>query len=574
MNVLNLNKSCVFVSLIYFVVSILLMYFSYPHEDALILFRYAENFALSGDIAFNLNGERTEGATDFLWFLILSIFSFFGINVMLAAIFINSISLFFLLNIIKKYFLNNENIITIITLFFIFLNIGPIVGSSLYGFSTLFFITLGFCCYLSSLNKNFYSWTIFSISLCLTRPEGVIIFLPTIFIIYFLCTTEEKTSFNKSLLVIIFFGLVYFLWRYYYFKNFLPLPLIVKSLGGETSIRRMGAVGIQIFNTLLITMVLIFIYSSFKNYRKMIFNNKYLYLFLLTILIWIVYLFFLSRGFLSQNIFDRYFASFYFIVFIAFLYAFTYLNKFEKFIFLIILFVSSLDSSNLTTRILTEDKLRITNATYKIYSDFSKNSGMGNHPLVKIGKTLNDKKLTIMLTEAGAIPYLNKKSKIYDLIGLNSNIFSKRPVNCNDIKEISPDIIEIDVGPLNWGSLKKPSDLSSFNWTELVKNENFNECGFHLKSDIYDNFVNTEDSKLIANYKKSRKDNHYNATVWIAPSNVVFCLFKNSDYEKIFLNKNGDQIYFVKKDKNFSFLNKSCNINKSGYFKDLLDNNI
>ena len=165
---------------------------------------------------------------------------------------------------------------------------------------------------------------------------------------------------------------------------------------------------------------------------------------------------------MSQNIFDRYFASFYFITFIIFLYVFSYLNKIEKIFVLVILIISSLDSSNLATRILTEDKFKFTNPTYKVFNDFSKTGGMGDHPLVKIGKSLSDKKLNIMLTEAGAIPYLSRKSNIYDLIGLNSNTFSKRPVNCDDINKISPDIIEIDVGPLNFGNLKKPKNLSEY----------------------------------------------------------------------------------------------------------------
>lgn len=565
----NLTKSSLIFGSIYFLTSVLLMFFTYPHEDALILFRYVENFTLSGDIVFNLNSEKVEGATDFLWFLILSILNFFGVNVMLAAILVNSISLLFLLNMIQKYFLKEENLVIIIILFFIFLNIGPIFGSSLYGFSSIFFITLGFCCYVSSVKKNFITWAIFSILLCLTRPEGVLIFLPTIFIIYFLCSSHEKLTFYKSFFVITLVGLCYFLWRYYYFENFLPLPLIVKSLGGETSIRRMGAVGIQIINSLLLTVIFSIIYSFVKNYKKIIIYNKYLIPFLFTVIIWFIYLFFLSRGFLSQNIFDRYFASFYFIIFVIFLYIFSYLNKIEKIFILIILIISSLDSSNVTTRILTEDKFKFTNPTYKVFNDFSKTGGMGDHPLVKIGKSLSDKKLNIMLTEAGAIPYLSKKSNIIDLIGLNSNTFAKRPVNCDDINKISPEIIEIDVGPLNWGTFEKPENLSSFNWTGLVDDKNFKNCGLHLKSDIFDKFASIKNTKLIEKYKKTKKDNHYNATVWTAPSNVIFCLFNNDNYEQVFVNKKSDQIYFLKKGNNLSFIEKSCDIKKKGYLTDL-----
>ena len=53
----------------------------------------------------------------------------------------------------------------------------------LFGFSSIFFIYCGFACYLSSFNKKFISWIIYSIIFCLTRPEGVFLFLPTILII-------------------------------------------------------------------------------------------------------------------------------------------------------------------------------------------------------------------------------------------------------------------------------------------------------------------------------------------------------------------------------------------------------
>ena len=51
-----------------------------PAEDASILFRYSENLIDTGIISYNTNGEPTEGATDFLWMIFLSVFYFFGLN--------------------------------------------------------------------------------------------------------------------------------------------------------------------------------------------------------------------------------------------------------------------------------------------------------------------------------------------------------------------------------------------------------------------------------------------------------------------------------------------------------------
>ena len=143
--------------------SFYMMVVSYPHEDALILFRYVENFSHNYEIAFNLDGEKTEGATDFLWFYILSILNLFGVNVVVSSIFINSFSLLVIIKTIKKNIILSKNLAYYPFFIFLLLNIGSICLSSLYGFSTLFFLSLGFLCYVSILNKSYINWTIFSI---------------------------------------------------------------------------------------------------------------------------------------------------------------------------------------------------------------------------------------------------------------------------------------------------------------------------------------------------------------------------------------------------------------------------
>ena len=70
----KLESLFIFFTLILFTVSICVGIYSYPQEDALILYRYVFNLVETGEITFNLYGERTEGATDFLWMIFLSIF--------------------------------------------------------------------------------------------------------------------------------------------------------------------------------------------------------------------------------------------------------------------------------------------------------------------------------------------------------------------------------------------------------------------------------------------------------------------------------------------------------------------
>lgn len=541
--------------------SFYLMFTNYPSEDALILFRYVENFSFNYEIAFNLNGEKTEGATDFLWFLILSIFNLFGINVVVSSIIINSFSLLIIIKFIKKYLVKNNNLIYYLFFIFLLLNIGSICLSSLYGFSTLFFLCLGLLCYSSLLNKSYFNWTVFSILFCLTRPEGVLIFIPTILVLFFQTKKKEREKFFGSFLIISFVGLIYFLWRYYYFSNLLPLPLVVKNIGGETSLMRFFGITLQILNIFIFTLILLCIYCLIKYYKKIFKNKQLIYSLIIIYFFWLIYLFILSTGYLSQNIFDRFYATFHFFIFLNSLYLFYFLNSKEKKIAAIILLLASLNSNNLISKFLGKENLIRKSTLNNIVTNF--NTPKSSYNLVNVGKTLKDKSLKIMLTEAGAIPYISKKSMIFDIAGLNNNTFSTRPVNCNDLENISPDIIEIDVSSL------EQFDIKRFRETNPV-----NFCGFYNKEQLFNEYVNTNQIKIIKEYKRKKSNNETNATVNVAPNNIIYCLMKNKNYSLVFNNKiKSDQLYFLKNQEDISIKN-SCNIKKSGYLFDLINKKI
>lgn len=546
---------------IFIFLSFYLMFTTYPSEDALILFRYVENFSFNYEIAFNLDGEKTEGATDFLWFLILSIFNLFGINVVVSSIIINSFSLLIIIKFIKKYLVKNNDLIYYLFFIFLLLNIGSICLSSLYGFSTLFFLCLGLLCYSSLLNKSYFNWTVFSILFCLTRPEGVLIFIPTILVFFFQTKKKETKKFFGSFLIISFVGLIYFLWRYYYFSNLLPLPLVVKNIGGETSLMRYFGIILQILNIFIFTLILLCIYCLIKYYKKIFKNKKLINSLIIIYFFWLIYLFILSTGYLSQNIFDRFYATFHFFIFLNSLYLFYFLNSKEKKVAAIILLLASLNSSNLISKFLGKENLIRKSTLNNIVTNF--NISKSTYNLVNVGKTLKDKSLKIMLTEAGAIPYISKKSKIFDIAGLNNNTFSTRPVNCNDLENISPDIIEIDISSL------EQFDIQRFRETDPV-----NFCGFYNKEQLFNEYVNTNKIKIIKEYKRKKSNNETNATVNVAPNNIIYCLMKNKNYSLVFNNKiKSDQLYFLKNQEHISIKN-SCNIKKSGYLFDLINKKI
>ncbi len=77
--------------LVYLGAGIIFLERGHPHEDAFILFRYAENLAEGHGIVFNPGGPRTEGATDFLWLLMLAGLVKLGIDVAVGAVILNAV---------------------------------------------------------------------------------------------------------------------------------------------------------------------------------------------------------------------------------------------------------------------------------------------------------------------------------------------------------------------------------------------------------------------------------------------------------------------------------------------------
>ena len=556
---LNHNFLILLSSLIYALLSIIFSYYSYPQEDALILFRYANNLAESGMITFNLYGELAEGGTDFLWLVILAIFKSLGIDTFVSTIIFSSISLAIISKIIIEEIAPNKNNYFYILILIIFLNIGQIVGASILGFSTLIFCTIGLLLYKYAYHQNMKAWVFLSIIFCLFRPEAVIFFIPTIFMVF---QKDNIKSFLTHLLIIVIVGAAYFIWRYLYFSELLPLPLMVKQIGGELSLQRLFATISMFTSTLTISLVIpILIYIV--QYRKEFFSlkNKNLYFFSIILIFAFLYIFSISTGYSSQNIFFRYFAPIYFIIFIMSVYSLSKIGSKLLIFSLILLTFGSIDNSNLINRILDIENRKISHPTYRaIYREFTEKS-FRNHPLVQMGNSLGaikNNKFTIMLTEAGAIPYLSN-SKVIDMAGLNTKEYAKNPVTCEDFNNIKPDLIEIDVGI-----------VSQFNYKAIVENESIPSCGFIDKDYLYedDNVLDKDLLFLIDTYHNDLYDeNHLNATVRVAAFNTLFCMKDNELYDEVFINKKSDQIFFLNSSNNIkNAVINSCNIDKHGYF--------
>ena len=64
---------------------------NHPHEDAYILFKYAENLAAGHGFVYYPGGPPSEGATDFLWLMALASFEKAGVYAAMGAVLLNAI---------------------------------------------------------------------------------------------------------------------------------------------------------------------------------------------------------------------------------------------------------------------------------------------------------------------------------------------------------------------------------------------------------------------------------------------------------------------------------------------------
>ena len=526
----------------------------------LILYRYVDIFAQYNTIAFNPNSLPVEGATDFLWMVILTLLHKIGFDPYFTSQLLNSISLFFILKIIFNEIIPKQSVIIYIIVGIVFLNIGPIVASSILGFSSLTFCFLLLAIYIFALKTNYLYWTILSILFCLLRPEAFIFFLPTILIIYYKTNRSDVRKFYRFLFIIISFGLTYFAWRYWYFKEFLPTPIIVKSIGGETSFTRYFARMSEVLSTFVIAQVfLIFLYfiSNFKNSIRG--KNNIFNLVLITLPFILVYIFMLSTGHASQNIFFRYFSPIYLALFLFTLLIINDLKRNKLLIYIITFFLclTSIDQSNLLNRTIGIENKLVANPSTKLLKYYSNEI----HPITHVGLSLEKFKsnLTIMLTEAGNIPYFSKKFSI-DMAGLNTANYAKEPVKCEDFISSKPDIIEIDVGPVDY-----------FYYDKIINDKEMPSCGIVNKKNILNDPTKVRIDKLflIDSYTNDYFiENHKNATVSVAANNTLYCMNKNKDFNHIFFNKKSDQIYFYKSEEIGELLMTSCDLKLKGYFLD------
>jgi hypothetical protein len=212
----------------------------HPHEDAFILFRYAEHFAHGYGIVFNEAGPRAEGATDFLYMIVLGLAVRVGVDVAIAALWLNALGAGLIAALLALVAtprtprpLERAWPLVLATLV-------PFLGGALAsydGFGTELYcglVALAFYFCLRASERALVALPYVALTLGLFRPDGVIIGASAVAVLAYFAR-RDRTALRRLWLhgaIAGALGLAYFVWRWHYFGLLLPLPLYVKSRGG------------------------------------------------------------------------------------------------------------------------------------------------------------------------------------------------------------------------------------------------------------------------------------------------------------------------------------------------------
>jgi hypothetical protein len=224
----------------FFTFGLLTLQRGHPEEDAYIMFRYAEHVAQGRGIVFNPLGPRAEGATDFLWMVLLSALDALGLDVAVASVLLNALgaglAAVILAAAVSTALPRRARWIWLaLTTACV-----PFLSSAMaaYGcFSSMLYAAIA----LSAMHvcvrgsRRSVLWLpALVLTLGLFRPDGAVVAAPV-------AVLGAMRAWRLGLVRPYLFGLgavvasgaAYFVWRYSYFGLLLPLPLYVKSRIGD-----------------------------------------------------------------------------------------------------------------------------------------------------------------------------------------------------------------------------------------------------------------------------------------------------------------------------------------------------
>ena len=208
-----------------------------PHEDAYILFRYAEHLAEGHGIVFNVGGPRAEGATDFLWLLLVSGLTAAGLDVAIAALVLNSLGAGLTGGLLAHVVLaapglrpaaRRVGLLGVPLLVVLFHG----ASAAYVGFSAMLYASLIALLYWIATTQRGAGvcWLpVLGVIVGVFRPDGVVVGVAFALLGVWWVDPAWRRRYVQGLLLSGLVGLAYFAWHYAYFGLWLPLPLLVKS---------------------------------------------------------------------------------------------------------------------------------------------------------------------------------------------------------------------------------------------------------------------------------------------------------------------------------------------------------
>jgi hypothetical protein len=219
----------------YFGFAWLAMYMGHFHEDAYILFKFVENIVAGNGISFSAHLGPAEGATDFLWLIMLAALHYLGLSVGMASAVLNTLGVF-----VTLFFINRlSGTVSIpaklllsalsLTLLLSSLSYAAAGGFSVWVYSAIIVLMLYY--YFANQARYWHWIPLLALALGLFRPDGLIIGAGFTFITAWAVFSKGVNTrpFIATSVLAFVGGLAYFFWRMSYFETFLPLPLMVKS---------------------------------------------------------------------------------------------------------------------------------------------------------------------------------------------------------------------------------------------------------------------------------------------------------------------------------------------------------
>jgi hypothetical protein len=195
-------------------------------EDATILFQYSDHLAKTGAICYIAHGPHIEGATDFLWMVLLAFGRRIGVSPHAFTGPLNAMSLcgiaWFFADVTDVTFLDSLSWTSAVFL------LCPQMVAALSGFNVLpfgFALILVFWAYYRRKSKLVPCSALF---LCLLRPDGLVFALPLL-VFDLVRQSLSGTAWRTQIAGFYFPALLYMIWRMSYFHQLFPLPFLVKS---------------------------------------------------------------------------------------------------------------------------------------------------------------------------------------------------------------------------------------------------------------------------------------------------------------------------------------------------------